>query len=58
MPIKDVRFNPEVISGGFYKIGVNFSENAVFPKNAVKLPSKKNQKSYCFSDLVHHAGHK
>ena len=32
MPIKDVRFNPEVILWRFYQIGVNFSENAIFPK--------------------------
>ena len=30
MSIKDVGFNPEVILRRFYKIGVNFSENAIF----------------------------
>ena len=55
MPITDVGFNPEVILRRFYKISVNFSENAIFP---VKSPSWKNQKSCCFSDLVHHPVHK
>ena len=32
MPIKNVGFNPEVISRRFYKIGVNVSENAIFNK--------------------------
>ena len=32
MPIKDVGFNPVVILKRFYKIGVNFSENVIFPK--------------------------
>ena len=27
-------------------------------KNAVKLPSRKNQERCCFSDLMNHAGHK
>ena len=30
MPITDVVFNPELILKRFYKIGVNFSENAIF----------------------------
>ena len=32
MPVKDVEFNPEVILRRFlfYKIGGNFSENAIF----------------------------
>ena len=30
--IKDVGFNPELILRRFYKIGVNFSENAIFKK--------------------------
>ena len=32
MPIKDVRFNPDVILRRFYKMGVNISENAIFEK--------------------------
>ena len=32
MPIKDVGFNPKVILRQFYKIGVNFSEKAIFKK--------------------------
>ena len=58
MPIKDVGFNLEVILRRFYKIDVSFSENAIFKKSAVKSPIRKYQKSCCFSDLVHHAGHK
>ena len=30
MTIKDIGFNPEVILRRLYKIGVNFSENAIF----------------------------
>ena len=30
MPIKDVGINPGVIVRRFYKIGDNFSENAIF----------------------------
>ena len=32
MPIKDVGFKPDVILRRFYKMGVNFSENAIFEK--------------------------
>ena len=45
MHIKYVGFNPEVILGRFYKIGVNFSENAIFSKIAVKSSSSKNQET-------------
>ena len=49
MPIKDVGFNPEVILRRFYKIGVNFSENAIFKKIAIKSPPSKNKKELlCF----------
>ena len=50
MPTKDVGFNPEVILRRFYKIGVNFSENAILKKNVVKSSSRKIQKSCCVSD--------
>ena len=32
MPTKDVGFKPDVILRQFYKMGVNFSENAIFEK--------------------------
>ena len=56
--IKYVGFNPGVILRGFYKIDVIFFRKCGFSKIAVKSPSSENQKSCCFSDLVHHAGHK
>ena len=46
MLINDVGFKPEVILRRFYKIGVNFSENAILKKKSVKSHSRKNQKSY------------
>ena len=45
--------NPGVILRRFYQISVNFSENsAIFSRLQEKI------KSNCFSDLLHHAGHK
>ena len=32
MPTYDVGFNPDVIVKRVYKVGVNFSENAIFEK--------------------------
>ena len=37
MPIKDVGFNPGVIVRRVYKVGVNFSENAIFEKSCSKI---------------------
>ena len=48
MPIKDVGFNPDVILRRFYKIGVKFSENAIFLKNAVKSPQGKIKRIVVF----------
>ena len=33
MPIKYIGLNLEIILRRFYKVGVNFSENAIFPKS-------------------------
>ena len=57
MPLKDVGVNSEVILRRFYKI-VHFSENVIFPKLKENRFKGKIKKSCCFSDLVHHAGHK
>ena len=42
-PIEDVLYFPEAILRQFCETGDNFSENAIFQKNAIKSPSSKNQ---------------
>ena len=58
MPIKDVGFNPEIILRRFYKIGVNFSENAIFKKMPLNRLQGKIIKKILFSDLGYQSGHK
>ena len=56
MPMKDVGFNPVVNVRRFFNIGVIFFFRKFdFLKIAVKSPSRQNQKSCCFSDLVLHS---
>ena len=56
MPIKDVGFNPEVILRIFHKIGVTFTENLIL-RNCSKIAFNEKSKSFCFSDLMYHAGY-
>ena len=37
MPINDVGFNPDVTVRRVYKVGINFSENAIFEKKCSKI---------------------